>query len=131
MLYKFFLIYYYSLKLITNIMSKFMKTKSIKFNNATGANLNRISQQYNKEVVELNNQLSTASVSMPSLSVDESLPTINMTYTGKDESVSMGYLYPENDNIIGANPINNVVKVETINYGNKLDYLYKKQLHKK
>lgn len=112
-------------------MSKFMKTKSIKFNNATGANLNRISQQYNKEVVELNNQLTTASVSMPSLSIDESVPTINMTYTGKDESVSMGYLYPENDNIIGANPINNVVKVETINYGNKLDYLYKKQLHKK
>lgn len=110
-------------------MSKFMKTKSMKFNNATGANLNRISQQHNKEVVELNNQFSTIAMSS---AIDEMPnPSVNMTYTGKDESLNLDYFSPENNNIVGSNPINNVVKVETINYGNNLDYLYKKQLYKK
>jgi hypothetical protein len=106
-----------------------MKSKSVKFNTTT-ASINRIALQHNKQVIDLNNQLSTSVCSKTSV-CDDPVPAINMTYTEKVETVSIGFLYPENDNIVGSNPINNVVKVETINYGNKLDYLYKKQLNKK
>ncbi len=123
-------------------MSKFVKSKSIKLHNTGGygGNINRISQQHNKEVIQLNK---TYSVQNPipeanSIINNETINTnivIHHLQTEKqqdDPSASFGDIYPVQTNIKDINPINNVVNKEvTINYGNKLDYLYKKQQYKK
>jgi hypothetical protein len=158
-------------------MSKFVKSKSIKLQNNSATNINRISQQHNQEVIKLNKTYSvqtpipevknidneTINTSSKAFKVEHSALTSEskafkvehsaLTSESKafkvehsaltniviqkqqpeDTSVSFADIYPVQTYIKDVNPIiNNVVNKEvTINYGNKLDYLYKKQLYKK
>jgi hypothetical protein len=140
-------------------MSKFIKTKSIRLQNQTGANNNRITKQYNRDVIELNNTYSVitlnndtqerTTISDTSAQQEQEqeqeqgkeviIPLNNISIIGtpptcgssENNTFAMDDIYNTLVKVQGNNPIHNVVNKETINYGNKLDYLYKKQQFKK
>ena len=118
-------------------MSKFIKTKSIRLKNQTGSNINRISKQYNKEVIELNetyksnNNISNNKDLVTSIIHDKTNNDISDITDSECNTFFIDDIYNTQVKVQGLNPIHNVVNKETINYGNKLDYLYKKQQLKK
>lgn len=106
-------------------MSKFTKSKSIKFNSNNPSSINRIALQYNKEVIDLNK-------AKLSITANEEIINNNNDSTVKVDAYSLGEIFPEKPKLASVNnPMNTTVNIETINYANKLDYLYKKQLNKK
>jgi hypothetical protein len=109
-------------------MSKFLKTKSIKFQNQSGAQLNRIASQHNKEVISLNRTYSIKESNIDDPDKNTKVHIVDQTA----DIFSFGDMYPDHQQqqLEGSNP--NIISLEAINYStSKLDYLYKKQLFKK
>ena len=129
-------------------MSKFQKSRSIKFNN--GSFNNRISQQFNQSVIQLNKtysikenkeikqqietqietpeQTESNETSEPQTETQIELNSITVTI---NSDVSFENVHKHNENFSFTNPINTTMKKDTVmNFGGKLDYLYNKKLCK-
>ncbi len=126
-------------------MSKFQKSRSFKLNNNSNFN-NRISQQFNQSVIQLNktysikenkqtlkSQPESQTESQTELQTEIIEPQTNsiIVTINSDIAVSFENVHKHNENFTCVNPINNTMKKETIcNFGGKLDYLYNKKLCK-
>ncbi len=130
-------------------MSKFQKSRSFKLNNNSNFN-NRISQQFNQSVIQLNKTYSikenkqtlksqpesqtesqTEPQTEPQTEIIEPQTNSIIVTINSDIAVSFENVHKHNENFTCVNPINNTMKKETIcNFGGKLDYLYNKKLCK-